>query len=111
MRYRWFAKDREDEDEFGIPMRSMPEEEPEEEPKKKLFSHSELSILVVTFLVMLYGISEYDIPVLFFTISVLLFLLRRLTVLMQSPHADTINNLLKGFSIALFFGAIFLAFA
>ena len=113
MRYRWFAKEHETEDEFGVPIRRMPEEELEEEAAeepKKLFSHSEWSILIVTFLVMLYSILEYDIPVFFFTVAVLLFLLRRMTTLMRSPHAATINNLMKGFSIGLFFGAILLAF-
>jgi len=109
MRYRWFAKERETEDEFGLPQSRAAEEEKTPE-KKRLFSPWELICILLASLMMLYSTSVADIPMLFFAVSAQLIILRKLTVLMNSPYAGTLNNLLKGFSIGLFVGAVFLAF-
>lgn len=113
MRYRWFAKEEDDTDEMGIPksraFKGMEESE-EEKGEGKLFSRGELTSIILTALIMLYGISEQDLPVVFLTISVLMFMLRRLTVFMETGAGATISNVLKGFSIGLFIGAIAMAF-
>ena len=113
MRYRWFAKDEDDTDEMGIPksrvFREMEESE-EEKGEEKLFSRGELTSILLTALIMLYGISEQDLPVTFLTVSVLMFMLRRLTVFVTTGTGETISNVMKGFSIGLFIGAILLAF-
>lgn len=113
MRYRWFAKDRDDTDEMGMPrsraFRDMEDSE-EANDEEKLFSRGELTSILLTALIMLYGISEQDLPVTFLTVSVLLFMLRRLTVFVKTGTGETISNILKGFSIGLFIGAIILAF-
>ncbi|MBR6267330.1 MAG: hypothetical protein IKR28_03225 [Selenomonadaceae bacterium] len=113
MRYRWFAKDEDDTDEMGIPrsraFKDM-EEPREKNGEEKLFSRGELTSILLTALIMLYGISEQDLPVTFLTVSVLMFMLRRLTVFVKTGVGETISNILKGFSIGLFIGAIILAF-
>ncbi len=113
MRYRWFAKDRKTEDEFGLPLSRAAEEsekDPEEDSGKIRFSRVELTVLLLATVVMFYSLYTGDIPVFFFTLSVLILLLRKLTRLLKHPQADTISNLLKGFGISLFIGAFFLAF-
>ncbi len=117
MRYRWFAKDRKTEDEFGLPLsraaeetEEEPEEGPEEEQGKIHFSRVELTVLLLATVIMCYSLYSGDIPVFFFTLSVLILLLRKLTQLLNHPQADTISNVLKGFGISLFIGAFFLAF-
>ncbi len=112
MRYRWFAKDRDDTDEMGVPKsRAEWDNESEEgEEEEKLFSRGELTSMLLTGLIMLYGISEQDLPVIFLTVSFLLYMLRRMTAFIEKGPAGTVNNLLKGFSIGLFFGAIVMIF-
>ncbi len=113
MRYRWFAEDRKTEDEFGLPLSRAAEEsekEPEEDSGKIRFTRVELTVLLLTTVIMFYSLYTGDIPVFFFTLSVLILLLRKLTQLLKQPQADTISNLLKGFGISLFIGAFFLAF-
>lgn len=112
MRYRWLDKDRETMDEMGIPSRHVFEEieDSGEKTEEKLYTRGELTSITLTTVIMLYSVYERDLPVAFLTASVLLFMLSRLASFMDPAYADTVGNLMRGFSIGLFFGAVFSAF-
>lgn len=66
--------------------------------------------IVISAVALIYSISTADRALLFFSVSLLLYLIRPIVAAPFGKYSNTIQNLLKGFSIALFFGAIFFAF-
>ncbi|MBR2215949.1 MAG: hypothetical protein IJ849_09355 [Selenomonadaceae bacterium] len=104
MRYRWFANDEDKTDELGVPKTRQPIEVPEN-PRGGM-SRGETSGVVLSALIFLYAIFTADIPLAFVTVSYLLFELRRFTHLLGEPWGNFMKNLLGGFSVALFVGAI-----
>ena len=110
MRYRWFDKEENHVDEYGL-RKSRAEWDREDDGQKprRIFSHGEITGMVLASVLLLYSLFAGDIPMLFFALSFLIFMGRRLTALMEERKGTALGNLLKGFSIALFFGAIVMA--
>ena len=93
---------------YEVPSKSdEPEihEEPKEPPRR-----TETYGIVISAVAVIYGISTQDRALLFLSVSLLVYLLRSNLAAPFGKHSHSIENLLRGFSIALFLGAIFFAF-
>lgn len=107
MHYRWFEKDQEKQDEFGLP-KSRAEQQKDEDPPKNLFSRGEITGIVLSSVLLIYSLALLDIPILLFSAAFLLQVPRKFAARAQRPWGHELSNLLKGFSISLFFGALLL---
>lgn len=109
MRYRWFENDGEKIDEMGLPaVRTGKDTKPLRKPK--YFSRTMITGVLLAMLVFFYGIAHNDIPLILLSGSFFAGSLRPLVQLLNEPVGKFLANLLYGFSIVLFFGAIILAF-
>ena len=109
MRYRWF--DEEERQRKGM----MPLEEPEGQTgassvKKRRVARMELFSAVIAAGLFLYGLATEDIPLLYLSAAFFLNAACPFAPLLGEPFGPFLANLLRGFSIVLFFGAFFLAF-
>lgn len=109
MRYRWFADGENDRlDEFGLPKTRTPEIS--EEPSIKKISRAERSGMLISAVVFAYGVMTRDVPIIYVSVAFLIYELSALTQLLGEKSGRFWGNLLRSFSIALFFGAIVLMF-
>ena len=109
MHYRWFAKDENKTDDFGMPKSRLPEEA--EPPKKpRYFSRTVLTGMLLSIVLIGWSIVEGDMPILFVAVAFILNGLRPFTRLLDDRVGAFVSNLLFGFSTALFLGAIIMAF-
>lgn len=107
LRYRWFAKDEEREDELGQPRQRMPIV-PAKDPSTRM-KRGERAGLALSVVVLLYGAAVQDVPIVFVALAFLLYELRRFTYLL-GPRGEFLSNLLQGFSIVMFLGALCMVF-
>ncbi len=84
-----------------------PEAPPAEKQKKRLFTHGEVSAMMLAMVLCFYGIYSWDLALSFFTFSFLLFQLRPLAERYVGP---TMSNVMKGMAVSMGFGALALAF-
>ena len=109
MRYRWF-----DEEERKRKGKAL--SEAAEDPgspaawKKRRLARTELFASVIAAGVFLYGLATEDIPLLYLSAAFFLNAIRPFALMLGEPFGSFLANLLWGFSIALFLGAVFLAF-
>ena len=112
MHYRWFADDEEKKDELtGLP-KSRVTAEPTPTPLKKprYFSRTMLTGMLLSIILLCYGIGHRDMPVIFLAASFIIGAARSLTNFLPKKVGQSLSNLMFGFSIALFFGAILMIF-
>ena len=114
MHYRWFEKDRETQDEFGLPKsraeQPTPSDPPGQEETERIFTRGELTGIALASVFLLYSLFRQDIPMLLFSVAILLHALRKIASRSRHPRRHDLSNLLKGFSMSLFFGALLLLF-
>ena len=99
MHYRWF--DREEE-------LTPPEKKPIKKPK--YFSRAMITGMLLSLILIFLGMRRGDLPILFLAVAFLVSGLRPLTNFLPETIGKFLSNLLFGFSVALFFGAIAMAF-
>ena len=66
--------------------------------------------IIISAIALLYSIKTADRALFFLSTSLVLYLMRPIIAAPFGKHSDSIQNAIKGFSIALFFGAIFSIF-
>ena len=107
MRYRWFDKEK---TQGGRPL-SEAEGLPEVPSiKKRRVARAELFGLLLSAVVFIYGLFVEDIPILFLATAFFLHKLRSYTGYLGEKAGAFLDNLFQGMSLALFVGALFMAF-
>ena len=76
------------------------------EPKRRTETYG----IIISAIALLYSIKTADRALFFLSTSLVLYLMRPIIAAPFGKHSDSIQNAIKGFSIALFFGAIFSIF-
>lgn len=109
MRYRWFDEDRTREERVARLREAEVREEPAATEKRRLF-RGELFGSLLAVAAILYGAFTEDLPIIYLAMAFLVYELRAFTVLLGGRVGPFLGNLLWGFSVALFLGAIFMAF-
>ena len=66
--------------------------------------------VVISTVALVYAVTVADKALVFLSLSLLMYLIRPIAALPFGKYGQSVQNALKGFSIALFFGAIFFAF-
>lgn len=111
MRYRWFVDDEDSKDDLGFPKsRAVAPVEKTPPSKPRYFSRTMITGMLLSVVVLFYGLSKRDLPIVFLALAFISGGIRSLTNLLPKGIGQNLSNLLFGFSIALFFGAIFMAF-
>jgi len=90
-------QEQQERDETGIPTAKQ---------EKRLFTRGELTGMGMALCLLVYGLFQQDIPLVFLTSSFLVFEAHSFFAQSGSPQGKNISNLLKGFSIALFAGSL-----
>mgnify|MGYP003592032840 CR=1 FL=1 len=90
-------QEQQERDETGIPTAKQ---------GKQLFTRGELTGMGMALCLLVYGLFQQDIPLVFLTSSFLVFEAHSFFAQSGSPQGKNISNLLKGFSIALFAGSL-----
>lgn len=86
------------------------ETSPSTEAEKKPQRRTETYGILISAIALIYSIYTADRPLLFLSASLVLFLTRSIIAAPFGQHKQSIQNAIKGFSIVLFFGAIFFIF-
>ena len=81
-----------------------------ESSEKKPVRRTETYGIVLSAVAFIYSIFTKDKPLLFFSVSLLLYLLRPVIAAPFGKYSQSVQNAIKGFSMALFFGSIFFIF-
>ena len=109
MRYRWFADESKEKDEFGMPV-SRAEYDEALQRKTVLYHRGELLAIAIAAVIMLYEWVTDDRPLLFVCLSFLVFELRPLARYMLGANGRAIGNMLTGFSLAMFVATLMWTF-
>lgn len=109
MRYRWFAREEENVDEFGVPVSRAVHDEAMQ-PKKIGYTRGELLAIIIAVIILYYEWVNDDIPLIFVCVSFLGYELQPLVMMLAGAGGQPVCNVLKGFSITSFLGALFWAF-
>lgn len=105
--YRWFDRDQEKVDELGIPLTRADIDAREREKKpERIFSRGEQTGIVLSSVIFAYGYTEGDLSLVFFCLSFLIFELRKIIQRHAGAYGNAVSNAMKGFSLALIFGAL-----
>ena len=82
------------------------------EPKKKdtTFTNGEKAGMALSIVLFLYGVVDRDVPLCFFTGSFLIYEMHVVAKKARGNNEWFLSNLLKGMSIAMFFGSIVMIF-
>ena len=111
VRYRWFAEDEDKKDDLGLPKsRIAVEEKPAAVKKPRYFSRTMITGMLLSIILLCYGLNKNDLPIVFLALAFISGGSRPLTELLPNGFGRSLSNLLFGFSVALFFGAIAMAF-
>ena len=105
MRYRWFAKDEERVDAFGVPV-SRAEHDEALHPKRPGCARGEVLAIVLAIVILGYEWVKDDGPVVCGCVSFLVYELQPVVMTVLGPRGRTICNVIKGFSLATFIGAL-----
>ena len=81
-----------------------------EVPSKEPIRRTETYGIVISAVAFLYSIATKDKPLLFLSVSLLLYLMRPIIAAPFGKHSHSVQNAIKGFSMALFIGSIFFIF-
>ena len=81
-----------------------------ETSEKKPVRRTETYGIVLSAVAFVYSIFTKDKPLLFLSVSLLLYLLRPVIAAPFGKYSQSVQNAIKGFSMALFFGSIFFIF-
>jgi len=81
-----------------------------EAQKPEGISRGEMTGAVMAGAILLYGLMQGDLPVIFLTASFLLWQLRVFTVTLGPKKAGIVKNVLQGLCLSLFIGAVVLLF-
>lgn len=117
MHYRWF--DEEDPvDAFGMPLSrgeidcmEREQERAEAPDAEHLYTRGEKVSIVLAAVLLLTGLWTADERLFLISAAFLLYEVRKLVEVFGGKQGHNLANVLKGFSIVLFFGAFFLAFS
>ncbi len=82
----------------------------EEKQKPEGISRGEMTGAVMAGAILLYGLMQDDLPVIFLTASFLFWQLRVFTVAFGPKKARIVKNVLQGLCLSLFVGAVILLF-
>ena len=74
------------------------------------FTRGESSSMLLAVVLLFYAVNQSDIPAAFLTLSFLLFELRVPAEIFGGRYGNSLAGLLRGLSVTLFLGALFLAF-
>lgn len=104
MRYRWFDKD--DKRRFlnDALRENLREQYGLNAPRK--ITRGEFSGLLLAIVALCYGYAVDDLPLMFASISLIVFFARPLAYHFMAERGRSIANAMQGFSIALFLGAL-----
>ena len=91
-------------------LRENVEEIEVEVPSKEPIRRTETYGIVISAVAFLYSIATKDKPLLFLSVSLLLYLLRPVIAAPFGKYSHPVQNAIKGFSMALFVGSIFFIF-
>lgn len=80
-----------------------------DKPKQRI-SHAEASGVVISGVMLIYGLVEQDKPLFFLSTALLTFLLRPLIGALFGKHNRAVQNALHSFSVVLFIGALIMLF-
>ena len=78
--------------------------------EKKPVRRTETYGVVISAVAFIYSIFTKDKPLLFLSVSLLLYLMRPIIAAPFGKYSQSVQNAIKGFSMALFFGSIFFIF-
>ncbi|MBR2180128.1 MAG: hypothetical protein IJ862_07035 [Selenomonadaceae bacterium] len=79
-------------------------------PEKKPIRRTETYGIIISAVAFIYSIFTKDKPLLFLSVSLLLYLMRPIIAAPFGKYSHSVQNAIKGFSMALFFGSIFFIF-
>ena len=105
MRYRWFAKEEERVDAFGVPI-SRAEHDEALHPKPPGYARGEVLAIVLAMVILCYEWGNDDAPLIFVCVSFLVYELQPIVLKVYGPRGQVICNVIKGFSLATFIGAL-----
>ena len=91
-------------------LREKPDLTEVEVPEKKPIRRTETYGIVISAVAFLYSIAAKDKPLLFLSVSLLLYLMRPIIAAPFGKYSHSVQNAIKGFSMALFVGSIFFIF-
>ncbi len=112
LHYRWFADDESEKDELTNAAKSRAFAEKSAPVKRpRYFSRTMITGLLLAVVLFCYGQVKDDLPIVFLATAFILGGSRPLTDLLPPQIGRHLSNILFGFSIALFFGAIVMAFS
>ena len=78
--------------------------------EKKPIRRTETYGIIISAVAFVYSIFTKDKPLLFLSVSLLLYLMRPIIAAPFGKYSQSVQNAIKGFSMALFFGSIFFIF-
>lgn len=84
--------------------------EQEKEKKVQLFSNGEKAGMALCLAMLLFAISQWDVPLVFFSASFLIYEGYNVADKVGGERLHFLASLLRGLSLALFFGSILLVF-
>ena len=105
MRYRWFADETREKDEFGMPV-SWAEYDEALHHKSVLYRRGELLAIAIALVILIYEWINEDHPLQFVCIAFLLFELRPAVMHVMGPAGRSLSNGLLGFSLAMFIATL-----
>ena len=112
--YRWFSRDEELTDEFGVRQsRAVLDETPEEDEAHEAtrpYARGEIASMIVAAAALVYGIFAGIASFVLFGLAFLIYEARRIVPAVFGPAAAPIANAMRGFSLVTLFGAILLLF-
>ena len=109
MRYRWFADEEERMDEFGVPVSRAVKDEALP-PRRPGYARGELLAIALAAVILIYEWVVDDTSMIFVCVSFLIYEMRPLSLLFLGPAGPAAANVMKGFSLAVFLGAVLIAF-
>ncbi|SFT50752.1 hypothetical protein SAMN02910356_00861 [Selenomonas sp. GACV-9] len=105
MRYRWFVREEERTDEFGNPISRAVHDEALQ-PRKIGYARGELLAIAMAVVILLYEWVTDDSPLIFVCVSFLVHEMRPLALQFLGEYGKPVSNMMLGFSVALFIGAL-----
>lgn len=109
MRYRWFVKEEDRVDEFGVPVSRAVHDEAMQ-PKKIGYARGEILAIIIAVVILGYEWVNDDTPLIFVCVSFLVYELQPIVRILAGENGRPVCNVLKGFSIASFLGALLWTF-
>lgn len=106
MRYRWFANETKETDEFGVPVSRAAYDEALQ-PQKISYHRGEVLAIIIAMAILLYEWFHDDSPLIYVCVAFLVFELRPIALLFFGKAGRAVSNALLGFSLATFIGVLF----